>query len=505
MTTRHPGTRNLQAPDGGDDGRVTSWLRSLAGRITIVTTAVAVLAVLVTASTAFPLIRSAAIEQAKQQLTRQADAFAAAPNASQALDLRERHLLGPDTYDLSTITSTGTISGPAAQLLDPASVRQVQSGQKLSRTVAKSGVQFLVEARPLPKGGGIVLTRSLDEINAASSQLLQRTLLALAAGVVIAVLAGTLLARRLSKPLVRTAAAARRIAAGERTVPLDPDGVTEVHDVGEAINTLDAALLASEARQREFLLSISHEIRTPLTALRGYAEALEDGLISPEETAGLGRTLSAETNRLDRFVRDLLALARLEADDFTLDLQSVDIGALLYQVQRTWQGAAAQAEVELTLELPDQDDTGLLTTTTDPERLRQIIDGLIGNALRVSPPGGAIHLRARSEATTEPPDQAGRAVQPMEMSGVIAVEVHDSGPGLTADDAAVAFERGVLSSRYRGERPTGSGLGLSIAARLAQRMGLRLSVEPTKPEENGACFCIRLPIPPPAFGGQPAG
>ena len=424
MKTRHESTGQPQAPTKGSNSaprstgsRAASWLRSLAGRITIVTTAVAVLAVIVTAGTAFPLIRSAAIEQARQQLTRQADAFAAAPVASQALDLRERHLLGPDTYELSTITGTGTISGPAAQLLDRADARDILGGQKLSRTISTGGVQFLVEARPLAKGGGIILTRSLDEINAASAQLLQRTLLALAAGVLIAVLGGTLLARRLSKPLVRTAAAARRIAAGERTVPLDPDGVTEVHDVGEAINTLDRALLTSEARQREFLLSVSHEIRTPLTALRGYAEALEDGIIRPEEAAGIGRTLAAETDRLDLFVRDLLALARLEADDFTLDLQPVDIGALLQQVQRTWRGAAAQAGVAITLDLPDQDTTGPLLATTDPERLRQIIDGLIGNALRMTPPGCPIHLRAKTETN----GWAGTKAQPNNAPKTIAI------------------------------------------------------------------------------------
>ena len=83
--------------------------------------------------------------------------------------------------------------------------------------------------------------------------------------------------------------------------------------------------------------------------------------------------------------------------------------------------------------------------------------------------------------------------------------MHDNGPGLTSDDAAVAFDRGTLSSRYRGQRPTGSGLGLSIAARLAQRMGLRLTVEPTPPAQKGANFCLRLPHStalPTVFQGQ---
>ena len=469
------------------------WLRSLAGRTTLVTAAVAVLAVLVTGSVAFPLVRSAAVTQAREQLSRQADAFSAAPVASQALDLRERHLLGPDNYDLASITPTGSVTGAAGRVLGPDEVRPVLSGQKVSRTLTRDGVQYLVEARPLTKGGGIALIRSLAEVNAASARLLQPMLLALAAGLLIAVLAGMLLARRLSGPLVRTAAAARRMAQGERTVQLSPAGVTEVRAVGEAINTLDHALLASESRQREFLLSISHEIRTPLTALRGYAEALQDGLIPPDDMANVGQTLAAETDRLDGFVRDLLALARLEADDFTLDVHAVDVAVLLEQAQRAWQPAAAQGGVDLTLELPAPDAGAPLMVATDAQRLRQIIDGLIGNALRVTPPGKPLVLQARLEGPHRSPGQAPGAAGHSGLPGVVAILVRDSGPGLTPEDAAVAFDRGVLARRYNGQRPTGTGLGLSIAARLAQRMNLQLTVEPSTPEQPGACFCIRLP------------
>ncbi|HEV7168510.1 MAG TPA: HAMP domain-containing sensor histidine kinase [Micrococcaceae bacterium] len=492
-----------------------AWLRSLSGGITMVTAAVAILAVLVTGLVAFPLIRAAAVDQARQQLSRQADAFAATPVASQALDLRERNLLGPDNYELSTIAADGTVTGAAGQLLGPGEVRRVLSGLKISRTVNQGGAQLLVEARVLKRGGGIVLTRSLQDVNAASGQVLQRTLLALAAGLLIAVLAGTLLARWLSRPLVRTAAAARRMAAGERAVSLAPAGVTEVRDVGQAVNTLDHALLASEGRQREFLLSISHEIRTPLTALHGYAEAMLDGLVPAEEMAQVGRTLAAETDRLDGFVRDLLELARLEADDFALDVQPVDVAALLGQVEAAWRGGAAQAGVRLELRL-ELGPAGVepLLVATDGQRLRQIIDGLVGNALRVTPAGQPLLLQLRLERPTAAagvPLRAASAPSPRQAlapapgatpgpgpwqpgeADVVAIDVRDSGPGLTAEDAAVAFERGVLFRRYAGQRPVGSGLGLSIAARLAERLGVRLSVEPVNPAEPGACFCLRLP------------
>ncbi|MFQ4150253.1 HAMP domain-containing sensor histidine kinase [Arthrobacter sp. LAPM80] len=462
-----------------------TWFHSVAGGITLVTAAVAILAVLVTGLVAFPLIRSATVDSARQQLARQADAYAAAPAASRALDVRERALLGPDTYKVSTITVSGTVKGIAGQVLGPAEIGQVLAGQNVSRTLSTSRGQLLVEARALKHGGGIVLTRSLQDVDAESAQLLARTLLALAIGLLIAVLAGTLLARRLSQPLVRTAAAARRIAAGQRTVELAPSGMTEVREMGEAINTLDEALMASEDRQHEFLLSISHEIRTPLTAVRGYAEAMVDGLVPPEDVARVGQVLAAETDRLDGFVRELLALARLEAEDFALEIGPVDVAVVLKQVREAWNGAAEQARVPLQLRLLADGDT--FAVTTDGQRLRQIIDALVGNALRVTPAGKPLVIEARLENS---------AASPTGRPDVVAVEVRDNGPGLTAQDAAVAFERGVLFRRYAGQRPVGSGLGLSIAARLAQRLGLRLTVEPAAPDNDGACFCIRLPRSP---------
>jgi two-component system sensor histidine kinase BaeS len=119
--------------------------------------------------------------------------------------------------------------------------------------------------------------------------------------------------------------------------------------------------------------------------------------------------------------------------------------------------------------------------TTDARRLRQVIDGLVENAMRVTPEGGAVEVAASAEAPSS--DVAARA-------GVL-VEVLDSGPGLAPEDLAVAFERGVLRGRYRDIRPVGTGLGLSIASRLVERFGGTISVA-NRPD-GGAVFSVRLP------------
>ncbi len=214
---------------------------------------------------------------------------------------------------------------------------------------------------------------------------------------------------------------------------------------------------------------MSHEIRTPLTAIRGYAEALADGVVPPEDAPDVGATLVSEAERLDRFVADLLELARLEADDFAIDGHPVDLRELLDQTERAWQGRCLQLGVTLTAALPG----GPLIVTADALRLRQLLDGLVENALRATPSGGRVVVGVRMDART------------------FAIDVRDSGPGLTDDDATRAFQRGALRAKYRDVRPVGTGLGLSIAARLVERMGGSISAGSAP--EGGARFTVELP------------
>ena len=217
--------------------------------------------------------------------------------------------------------------------------------------------------------------------------MLRRFLGALAIGLVAAGLLGAWLARRISRPLVHAAAAAHRLAAGERDIRLRPDGPAEVADVAEGLNTLAAALATSEGRQRAFLLSVSHELRTPLTAIRGFAEAIADG-VAVDRTPAAGETIVAESQRLQRLVSDLLDLARLGADDFRLDVAAVDLTALLTEAAAVWSARCEAVGVRFAAELP----TAPVVVATDPTRIRQVVDGLAENALRVTPSGAPIVL-----------------------------------------------------------------------------------------------------------------
>jgi two-component system OmpR family sensor kinase len=176
-----------------------------------------------------------------------------------------------------------------------------------------------------------------------------------------------------------------------------------------------------------------------------------------------------ESQRLEGYIADLLSLARLEADDFTLEHTPMDLNALVREAGVVWSERGRRAGIGVRLEVPDVP----LWLESDPARLRQVLDALADNAVRVCPPGSVLVL-----GTGEEP-------------GAVTMAVRDSGPGLTEDDLAHAFEPGLLHDRYAATRAGGHGLGLALVARLVARLGG--SVGATPAAEGGVAFVVRVP------------
>jgi two-component system sensor histidine kinase BaeS len=348
----------------------------------------------------------------------------------------------------------------------------IRAGRAVTTTGLVGGEAVLIAGQPLTgDNAGVVLTRSASSINAR--RVLGGVWFALLAGLVGATLAGALLARFIAEPIRLAAHAAGQISAGDRTIRLALRAPSENAELAEALNQLATALQTSEGRERDFLLSVSHELRTPLSTIRGYAEALADGVVAPDAAAKAGAIMLAEAERLDRLIADLLVLSRLEAADLPIDVVPVDLGELMRAAAEAWASRCVPDGPRLLVELPARP----VWVQTDPGRIRQVVDGLCENALRIVPPGAPLILAARPGPT----------------GGI--VEVRDGGPGFTDDDLAVAFQRGALNQRYRGIRTVGSGLGLALAARLVARLGG--TIEAKHAPEGGACFTVDIPYPEP--------
>jgi two-component system sensor histidine kinase VicK len=228
-------------------------------------------------------------------------------------------------------------------------------------------------------------------------------------------------------------------------------------------------LEGARRREREFLANISHDLRTPLTTIAGYAEAIHEGLVPEADLERVGSVIDRESNRLSRLVEDLMLLSRIEAREFTLRLETVDLTGHLRGIVDAYKGKAETGGISL---VPDL--ALLPTTEVDPDRVAQIVGNLVDNALRYTPDGGTVTV----------------ALEALE-GGMARIAVSDTGPGISQEDLPHIFERLYVAQRYRATRATGSGLGLSIVNELAEAMGGRAEVE----SEVGVGTTVSVTIP----------
>jgi two-component system sensor histidine kinase BaeS len=453
-------------------------LSTLGARVTALTLAVVLATAAVGSIAAVLLVQRANDAAATRSLSAMADVaqslatLAASPEMGLA---RARRALAGVQVQVAVVrseTARGTVVAGdplPRRLLTDAMLAQLLAGQDVSLRVPDDDGPVFLEGRAT-EAGAIVLAQRRNDAVALGQDALTRLRWAFAAVALLSVLVGWAMSRRVTTPLRRMADAAADLAAGSRDVAVPETGPAEVAAVGTALNELARSLAHSEARQREFLLSVSHDLRTPLTAVTGYAESLADGVIPADGVADIGRIVGAEAARLDRLVSDLLDLARLDAHEVSLTLVPVDLAGLLASAEPVWRRRCEAVGVVFGLEPP----SAPLVVTADPDRLRQAVDGLVDNALRATPAGQPLIVGARPER------------------GYAVLEVRDGGPGLAPEDFPVAFERSVLHERYRGVREVGTGLGLAIVARIVARHGGTVAARPAP--EGGACFAITLPL-----------
>jgi two-component system OmpR family sensor kinase len=353
----------------------------------------------------------------------------------------------------------------------PAAFREHQG------TVHLRGSAYFYAARPVQGGRTLVLLRPKHLSANASRPYLEGLIVAALIGATLAAIASFFLARAIAAPVQRVAEATHDVAAGRSPEPMPVEGPTELALLAQSFNDMAAQLERARAAERHFLLSVSHELKTPLTAIRGYSEGLAEGAVPVEEAAD---TILAEATRLERLVRDLLDLARMNRSEFSILSGPIDLADAAREAVRRYGGQARAFGVTL-----EAAGDGPAPALGDADRTLQVVSNLVENALRLTPQGGVVRVAA------EP--------------GLVTVE--DTGPGLKPEDVPHAFERFYLHSRYGRERPVGTGLGLAIVKELTAGMGGTVEVESRRGE--GATFTIRLPRPPdaapdlpPAYAGR---
>ena len=290
-------------------------------------------------------------------------------------------------------------------------------------------------------------------------------LVAAALAVAVSVALGILLARMISRPLEKVGAAARRVAAGDYAARVPRPGSPELASLADSFNQMAEGLEQQERQRAELVANFAHELRTPLTNLRGYLEAMRDGVMQP--AADVFESLREEVDRLERLSRSLDALSGETAGSaYPVEL---DLAAAVRNAAELARPAFERARLRLRIDVPA---AGLPPVRAVPDHLSQVLANLLQNAQRYTPAGGLVTVTAAAERET------------------VVVSVTNSGARIPDADLPHLFERFYRVDKSRDRARGGAGIGLAIVKQLVEQGGGRVGAESAR---GGTRFWFRLP------------
>jgi two-component system, OmpR family, sensor kinase len=371
---------------------------------------------------------------------------------------------GDDETDLATLRRLPRSALPSAVLESDGLVTFEFTEPGGDRTLLAVAQPLRIEGQPF---GTLVVAKPNTELRDQWVTLVERLALAFLGGIAVAGALAWYLSRRITKPVLALSRAADGVAAGRYDVAVpDVPGGGEISHLSERFAEMAARLRETEERERNFLMSVSHELRTPLTAIRGHVEALREGVVEdPELRSESLDVIAAEAGRLERLVGDVLDLAKLNADRFTVLHEEVDMKRLIDRAYSAFAEEARRRAIDYREEVRARP-----VIISDGDRVLQVITNLLSNAFRWTPDGGRIGLELTAE------------------NGRVSVAVEDSGPGIDRG------ERERIFRPFWSHDGGGTGLGLAIARELALALGGRIVLQ-SEPG-RGSRFELVLPAGP---------
>jgi len=285
-----------------------------------------------------------------------------------------------------------------------------------------------------------------------------------AAALVLAVI----LARQITGPVRRLAAATTDIAGGKLDSRIENTGSDELGQLGQSFNSMAATLQRQEEERRSMLADIAHELRTPLSVLRGNLEAMLDGLLEPRHEQL--SVLHEQSVALSRLIDDLRTLSLAAEGHLELHRQPTDVAELARRVVGEMEAGAKEREIALSVEAPES----LPRPALDSDRIGQVLRNLIDNALRYTPASGRVRVTVRPQAQR------------------VTVTVSDTGAGIAREDLPHVFDRFYRADGSRTRATGGSGLGLAIVKQLVEAHGGEVRAE--SDPGRGSVFSFALPL-----------
>lgn len=362
-----------------------------------------------------------------------------------------------------------TISAnPEQEMVAFRAFREQVQGQDLYLFTASQPIPMLPAGVPLRQPEStLVIAVPATDVTSAWAQLLPRFAIAGGLAALFAVVAGTIISGRITRPITAMTRASEAMAQGDYDQRVEASGHDEVAALAGAFNEMAARVSRSNRAMRQLLGNVSHELKTPLTSIQGFSQALLDGLATDEqERRQLAGVINQEAESMRVLVDDLLYLSSLEAGELTLALEEVDFDALVRDGVRRLAFRAQEEQVSVT------HDAGGAPLRGDGRRLEQVVANLLDNAIRFSPAASEVRLRTRADAES------------------VTLEVHNGGEPIPEQDLPHVFDRFYQADPARSDAAH-SGLGLAIVHELVQAHGGDVAVRSSR--SDGTTFTVRLP------------
>ena len=417
------------------------------------------------------------------------------PAAAQIRERRETELLQPAAeqaaFVLGATVEFRNNDGTRAAYAEPSNNDELRSrglrpDPGVGPLTVTQEVQLPQPEPPLTGPGGLLeidiigsmpYTRRIETLQQVNGTLVAAGVIALLVSIIVGILA----ARRLARPIRRLQTAATRISAGDLGERVPPSGIEELDDLGGQFNVMGdrlgrtlALLQEDRDRLREFVADVSHELRTPIAALRTFTELQREGEVDDATRREFLDRSAEQISRLEWMSTNLLDLSRIDSGIFPLAIEEGDLRDPVRAVVEAHAEIAEERGVSLWSEVPWEP----VSLRFDRERIVQLINNLVGNALKFTPRGGEVGLRI-----VERPDE-------------VVVEVSDNGPGIPADELPRVFDRFFRGTNVGEARASGSGLGLAITRSIAEMHGGSIEVESAV--GAGTRFSVHLPSLGPA-------
>ena len=371
------------------------------------------------------------------------------------------------------VKSDSDLRTSIGNLVFPAGLQAIGSGSAETAVESISGGRVAEAALPLfskdPESGRrvlgdvLVFSAPLGDVERNVTLVRNRILLAAVIALVIALVAGYLVALSFGRRVSRLETTARQVADGDRTAHFTVDNDDELGRLAAALEAMQTQLSELDSARRRFIATASHELRTPIFSLSGFVELLEDEQLDEATRLRFLGQLRDGVARLEKLTTDLLDLSRIDAGAVELQRELTDIGKLATEVANEFVPALTEHDSQLEVRIAAQP----LQANCDPERLAQVVRILVDNAVAHTPKGTDVIV-----ATSHPGERA-------------RIAVTDFGEGIPRGDIERAFE-----PFYTSDGTRGAGLGLAIAHELVERMGGTLSVESAP---GRTTFAIELP------------